>query len=99
MKIRKSISKLLIVFGQSDLLDLINFNFLDLAKYATLDRFSIFPLILLQALLQLALLALADTALFLLSLVAKMLKALSFVIYNIEVRGTAILLKFLMNLL
>ncbi len=42
--IRKSVPELAfakLAFGKSDLLDLVDFDFLDLAKFATVDRFLI----------------------------------------------------------
>ena len=41
-KIRKSVPELAFVFGKSDFLDLVNFDFLNLAKFITIDKFSIF---------------------------------------------------------
>ena len=40
-KIRKSVLEF--VFSKSDLLGLVDFDFLNLAKFATVDRFSILP--------------------------------------------------------
>ena len=45
-KIRKSLLEKLI-FVKSDFLDLVNFDFLDIAHFAIIDRFLIFPSILL----------------------------------------------------
>ena len=66
-EIRKSIPKLAFTFGKSDFLGLVNFNFLDLAEFAIVDRFSI-----LQPTLPLVPppLSLADAASFLLFSVA-----------------------------
>ena len=40
-EVRKSVPKFAFAFSKSDFLDLIDFNFLDLAKFITIDRFSI----------------------------------------------------------
>ncbi len=45
--VRKSVPELSfakLAFGKSDFLDLIDFDFLDLAKFAMVDRFLILPL-------------------------------------------------------
>ena len=41
LKVRKSILKLAFIFDKSDFLGLINFDFLDLAKFITIDGFLI----------------------------------------------------------
>ena len=51
-EVRKSVPELAFIFDKSNFLDLINFDFLDLIKFATVDRF----LILLPTLLPSALL-------------------------------------------
>ena len=51
-KVRKSDLKLAFVFGKSDFLGLINFDFLALAKFTIVDKFLILlPILLLSALL------------------------------------------------
>ena len=45
-KVKKSVPKWVFRFGKSKLLGLVNFDFLDLAKFITVDKFLIFLLIL-----------------------------------------------------
>ena len=44
---RNYVSKLVFAFGKSDLLSSVDFDFFDLAKFTTVDRFLIVPPILL----------------------------------------------------
>ena len=43
LRIKKSVLELAFTFSNSDLLDLVNFDFLDLAKFAMVHRFLILP--------------------------------------------------------
>ncbi len=96
--VRKSVPELTftkLAFGKSDFLDLVDFDFWDLAKFAMVDRFSIFLPTLPQSTLPVGL----DLSCFLAwVLLVSSLVGLS-VIWSIKVSGVAILLKFLMNLL
>ena len=48
-KVRKSVLKLAFVFSKYDFLGLVDFDFLDLAKFTTIDKFLILPPILLPS--------------------------------------------------
>ena len=45
LEVRKSVSELAFIFGKSDFLGLIDFDFLNLAKFITVDKFLLFLLI------------------------------------------------------
>ena len=94
LEVRKSIPKLAFLFSNHDLLGLVNFDFF--AKFVTVDKFLILPSTPPPASLPPVS---ADIASFFLSLVTWVLKALSLVVWSIEVSGAAILLKFLINFL
>ncbi len=96
--VRNSVPELTLVklaFGKSDFLDLVNFDFLDLADFAAVDRFSKLP--------STPPPSAPPAALGASSFSAWMLRVSFpvdlFVVQSIEVSRAAILLKFLMNLL
>ncbi len=86
---------MIFTFGKSDFLDLVNFDFLKLAKLVMINRF----LILLLALPLLALVILLDILSFFLFSVIRVLKVSLSTIWSIKVGDVVILQKFLINLL